>query len=254
MKYRSHSTMRFYILIAACLLAQTLAAQDFRVLVFSKTAGFRHTSIEAGVQALREIGEANHFAVDHTEDSTRFSESGLAPYDAVVFLSTTMNVLGPEQEAAFENFIRGGKGFVGIHAAADTEYDWPFYRELVGRQFVQHPEHQRGRVHMMPADWPEATQAFGDTLTLFEEWYEYTVPHATDLTYLMRVDTTTYSTGGWHGADKMGVFHPLSWYHEHAGGRSFYTGIGHMDETYALPAFRAHLLAGVKWAALGVKK
>ena len=237
----------------ACAQSPVSAGDSLRVLAFTKTGGFRHASIPAGVAALREIGRAMGYAVDHTEDSTRFSDSGLADYAAVVFLSTTGDVLGPEGEAAFERYIGRGGGFVGVHAAADTEYDWPFYRELVGRQFVQHPEHQRGRVHPIDGGFPGATAGFGDSLTLYEEWYEYTVPYAVGLRYLMRVDTATYRTGGWRGRDAMGVFHPLAWYHEHAGGRAFYTGLGHMGETFALPAFRAHLRAGLRWAATGAK-
>ncbi len=223
-----------------------------RVLVFSKTAEFRHTSIEAGAAALQEIGKSIGYEVDWTEDAARFSESGLAGYDAVVFLSTTGDVLDGAQQEAFERFIKGGKGYVGIHAAADTEYDWPFYRELVGRQFVQHPEHQRGKILPVDRDFP-GMAGFGDSLTIFEEWYEYTQPYATDLNYLYRIDTTSYSRAGYKGPCKMGEFHPLGWYHEHAGGRAFYTGIGHMDETFKASFFRDHLAAGMHWAVTGKK-
>jgi len=240
--------------LSLALLGTTLAlGQDLHVLVFSKTAAYRHSSIEAGVSQLREVGEAHELRIDHTEDSTFFRGAALEPYDVIVFLSTTGNVLDSAGEAAFERFIRAGGGFVGIHAAADTEYDWPFYRELVGRQFVQHPEHQSGRIHTMDGGFPAATAGFGDSLTLYEEWYEYTVPYAVDLNYIMRVDTSTYATGAWLGKDRMGVFHPLAWYHEVAGGRAFYTGLGHMEETFRLPAFQQHLLAGIRWAATGKK-
>ena len=228
-----------------------------RVLVFTKTAGFVHASIPAGKRAVMELGAAHGFAVDTSSDASRFSDEGLAPYAAVVFLSTTGDVLDAAQEAAFERYIARGKGYVGVHAAADTEYDWPFYRELVGRQFVQHPEHQTATVYPVPAgveDFPGGERVmagFGDSLTLFEEWYEYTVPYAVGLRDLMRVDTATYSTRGYKGTEAMGVYHPLAWYHEHGGGRAFYTGIGHMDETFALPAFREHLLAGIGWAVGG---
>ena len=232
-------------------------ADGGRLLVFTKTAGFVHGSIPAGKRALIELGAEHGFAVDTTSDAGRFTDEGLAPYDAVAFLSTTGDVLDADQEAAFERYIATGKGYVGIHAAADTEYDWPFYRELVGRQFVQHPEHQRATVYTVREgveDFPggESVMAgFGDSLTLFEEWYEYTVPYALGLRDLMRVDTATYSTRGYKGAERMGVYHPLAWYHGHGGGRSFYTGMGHMDETFTLPAFREHLLAGIRWAMGG---
>lgn len=244
--------IRFFIFVLALSFIGSLAAQQTRVLVFTKTTGYRHTSIEAGTEAIRQLGTEYGFAVNHTEDSTRFSDSGLAPYDAVIWLSTTGNPLNERQQEAFERYIKSGKGYVGIHAAADTEYDWPFYRELVGRQFVQHPEHQNGRIHTIKSDFP-GMGGFGDSLTLFEEWYEYTQPFSTELKYLMRLDTSTVSLRSWKGPDQMGVFHPLAWYQEYAGGRSFYTGIGHMDETFELPAFREHLAAGIIWAATGHK-
>ena len=229
-------------------------ADGARVLVFTKTAGFVHASIPAGVRAVTELGAAGGFAVDSTSDAGRFTDAGLAPYDAVVFLSTTGDVLDAAQETAFERFIAAGKGYVGVHAAADTEYDWPFYRALVGRQFVQHPAHQRATVYPVASGvddfpgGPGVMAGFGDSLTLLEEWYEYTVPYAIDLRDLMRVDTATYDTRGYRGAERTGVYHPLAWYHEYGGGRAFYTGVGHMDETFALPAFREHLAAGLAWA------
>ena len=232
-------------------------ADGGRILVFTKTAGFVHGSIAAGKRAVMELGAEHGFAVDTTSDAGRFTDDGLAPYDAVAFLSTTGDVLDADQEAAFERYIAAGNGYVGVHAAADTEYDWPFYRALVGRQFVQHPEHQRATIYPVGhgvADFPggEGVMAgFGDSLTLYEEWYEYTVPYAVGLRDLMRVDTATYSTRGYRGTEAMGVYHPLAWYHEYEGGRAFYTGIGHMDDTFALPAFREHLLAGIRWAMGG---
>jgi len=244
-----------YSTLFLCAVCTAFAQTDeaFDVLVFSKTNGYRHASIEAGAASIKALGEKHNFTVDHTEDSTRFSDSGLAKYEAIIFLSTTGNVLGEAEEAAFERFIRSGKGYVGIHAAADTEYDWPFYREVVGRQFVQHPEHQKGTIYTIEQDFP-GMEGFGDSISLFEEWYEYTVAYDTDLKYLMRLDTTSISMAGWKGQSKMGVFHPLAWFHEPAGGRAFYTGIGHMDETFVLPAFQQHLSAAIRWAATGKKE
>ena len=228
-------------------------AAEFDVLVFSKTNGWRHKSIEAGVESIQDLGKKHNFSVDHTEDSTRFSDSGLAKYEAIIFLSTTGDVLGDAEEAAFEKFIRSGKGYVGIHAAADTEYDWQFYREVVGRQFIQHPEHQKGTIYTIEQDFP-GMEGFGDSMSIYEEWYEYTVPYNTDLKYLMRLDTNSITTNGYKGKCEMGVFHPLAWYHEPAGGRAFYTGIGHMEDTFVLPAFQQHLSAAIRWAATGKKE
>ena len=232
--------------------APDAGGDSLRVLVFSKTGGYRHASIPEGVAAVEEIAKRLGYAADATEDSTRFAGDGLDGYAAVVFLSTTGDVLGPAGEAGFERFIRRGGGYVGVHAAADTEYDWPFYGQLVGRYFRQHPPHQRGRIHVVPDNGFEAaTAGFGDSLTLFEEWYEYGPELAADLRYLYRLDTNTVDLRAWKGPSEMGAFHPLGWYHEHAGGRAFYTGIGHMEATFTRPDFRDHLRAGLRWAATG---
>ena len=249
-----------YLLRAATLLSlagvlgvSTVLAQAPRLLVFSKTGGFRHTSIVKGVETLRELGDEYSWDVDWTEDAARFTDDELDAYSAVVFMSTTGDVLDSVQQLAFERYIGKGRGFVGVHAAADTEYDWPFYRGLVGRQFVQHPEHQDGTIYVVDAGFP-GMAGFGDSLRLYEEWYEYTEPYADSLNYLYAADVNSYSQRGWKGESKMGDFHPLGWYHEYGGGRSFYTGIGHMDETYDREDFREHLAAGIHYAVSGAEE
>src|SRR5690606_18172627 len=110
-----------------------------KVLVFSKTAGFVHASIPAGIAAIQKLGGENGFVVDTTSNSELFTEENLKQYSAIIFLSTTGNVLDHYQEAAFERYIQAGGGFVGIHAATDTEYDWGWYNKLVGAYFLSHP-------------------------------------------------------------------------------------------------------------------
>ena len=119
-------------LLAAGAVPAAHADAAYDVLVFSKTAGFRHDSIPAGITAIQQLGAANNFTVTATEDAAAFTTANLAQYEAVVFLSTTGDVLNATQQTAFESYIRGGGGYVGVHAAADTEYDWPFYGDLVG--------------------------------------------------------------------------------------------------------------------------
>ena len=118
---------------------------SFRLLVYSRTTGYRHDSIPAGIAALRALGAAHDFEVDATEDPAAFTVENLARYRVVVFLSTSGTVLEPSGRAALESFVRSGGGFVGVHAAADTEYDWPFYGELVGAYFDRHPHDTAGR-------------------------------------------------------------------------------------------------------------
>ncbi|WP_221330102.1 ThuA domain-containing protein [Actinoplanes sp. L3-i22] len=222
------------------LTAAPAADASYDVLVFSKTAGFRHDSIAAGTQAIRELGAAGNFTVTATEDAAAFTD--LSKYEAVVFLNTTGDVLDAAQQTAFESYVRGGGGYVGVHAAADTEYDWPFYGELVGAWFASHPAIQPATVKVedraqaatahLPQSWPRT-----------DEWYNYRTNPRSTAHVLATLDESSYSGGG------MGADHPHAWCKTLSSGRSFYTGGGHTIESYSDPAFRAHLLGGIRYAA-----
>jgi type 1 glutamine amidotransferase len=231
-------------MVAASLGIPTAAQADtpYDVLVFSRTAGFRHDSIAAGVQAVRELGAANGFSVTATEDPAVFTAAGLANYEATVFLNTTGDVLNAAQQTAFENWIRSGRGYAGIHAAADTEYDWPFYGELVGAWFASHPAIQPATVKVEDRAHP-ATAHLPQTWPRTDEWYDYRTNARSTAHVLATLDESTYS-GGTMGAD-----HPHSWCKPFQGGRSFYTGGGHTASAYGESAFRAHLLGGIRYAA-----
>jgi type 1 glutamine amidotransferase len=219
-----------------------VADDPYDVLVFSRTAGFRHDSIAVGTQTIRDLGTANGFSVTATEDPAAFSTANLANYEAVVFLNTTGDVLNPTQQTAFESYIRGGGGYVGVHAAADTEYDWPFYGDLVGAYFASHPAIQAAdvvvedRAHAATAHLPRRWNRT-------DEWYNYRTNARSTAHVLATLDESTYSGGG------MGADHPHAWCKSYAGGRSFYTGGGHTQQSYAEPAFRQHLLGGIRYAA-----
>ena len=217
-------------------------ADSYDVLVFSRTAGFRHDSIPAGIEAIRDLGAAGSFTVTATEDAAQFTSTNLARFAAVVFLNTSGDVLDAAQQRAFEAYVRGGGGFVGVHAAADTEYDWPFYGDLVGARFASHPAVQPATVRVedrahpatahLPAVWPRT-----------DEHYDFrTNPRAT-ARVLATLDESTYSGG------KMGADHPITWCKAVQDGRSFYTGLGHTRASYAEPAFRQLLLGGIRYAA-----
>ena len=211
-----------------------------KVLVFVKTQGFHHNSIPAGVAAIAKLGAENGFEVDATEDSLDFSTSNLKQYSAVVFLSTTMDVLGEAEQGAFENYIRGGGGYVGIHAAADTEYGWPWYGKLVGAYFQSHPHQQKAAIQVV--DKKHASTSFlPDRWERFDEWYNYKNINP-ELKVLAKLDEKTYEGG------KNGDNHPTAWYHEFEGGRAFYTGGGHTKESFKEPLFLRHLLGGVQYA------
>ncbi|WP_372457206.1 ThuA domain-containing protein [Streptomyces purpurogeneiscleroticus] len=217
------------------------AADGARVLVFSKTAGFRHDSIPQGIATVKDLGSEHGFAVDATEDAGAFTEANLARYDAVVFLSTTGDVLDAAQQTAFEKYIGQGGGYVGVHAAADTEYDWPFYGGLAGAYFQSHPAIQPATVRVEDRAHP-ATAHLAAAWDRTDEWYNYRTNPRERAHVLASLDESTY-TGGTMGGD-----HPLAWCQEYRGGRAFYTGAGHTKESYAEPAFRTHLLGGIQYA------
>ncbi|MFF7385257.1 ThuA domain-containing protein [Streptomyces griseoluteus] len=230
-------------LLLGCVTAPAAAkpTETGRVLVFSKTAGFRHDSIPDGVAALQRLGAADGLTVDATEDATAFTTRNLRRYDAVVFLSTTGDVLDSAQQRAFEGYIRQGGGYVGVHAAADTEYDWPFYGGLAGAWFASHPAIQPATVVVEDHAHP-STAALPDRWERTDEWYNYQSDPRARAHVLASLDESSYSGGTMNGD------HPIAWCQNYQGGRAFYTGGGHTRESYADPAFRAHLLGGLRWA------
>ncbi|MEX2368074.1 MAG: ThuA domain-containing protein, partial [Balneolaceae bacterium] len=218
-----------------------------RVLVFSKTAGFYHNSIPDGIEAIQKLGDENGFEVDTTKNAGMFTEENLKGYSAVIFLSTTGDVLNHYQEAEFERYIQAGGGYVGIHAAADTEYQWGWYGRLVGGYFADHPgindphpNVQEGTLEVEDKNHP-STEFLPDQWTRTDEWYSYKNFNE-DVNVLMTIDEASYQ-----GGLDMG-YHPMAWYHEYDGGRAFYTAGGHTSESYSEDLFLQHLLAGIQYA------
>ncbi|MFI9584250.1 ThuA domain-containing protein [Streptomyces sp. NPDC052236] len=218
------------------------ADAPYDVLVFSKTTGFRHDSIPAGIQMIRELGAANDFTVAATEDSAKFTTANLAQYETVVFLNTTGDVLNNTQQSAFESYIRGGGGYVGIHSAADTEYDWPFYGELVGAYFASHPAIQQATVRVENRAHP-ATQHLGPAWVRTDEWYNFRTNVRAGARVLATLDESTYSGGS------MGADHPHTWCKTVQSGRSFYTGSGHSQANYTETGVRSLVLGGIRYTA-----
>ncbi|MBD2700215.1 ThuA domain-containing protein [Spirosoma sp. BT702] len=218
-------------------------ATPARILVFSKTKGWNHTSIPAGIAAIQKLGRENNFRVDTTKNANYFVDDSLKHYQAVVWLSTTGNVLNQSQQAAFERYIQAGGGYMGIHAAADTEYDWPWYNKLVGGYFSSHPSQPNVRKAMVDVLNKKhiSTEHLPDRWERTDEWYNYRSLYS-GLNVLANLDENTYD-GGTNGSN-----HPIAWYHEFDGGRAYYTGGGHTDESFTEPLFVKHMLGGLKWA------
>jgi type 1 glutamine amidotransferase len=211
------------------------------ILVFSKTAGFRHESIPAGIEAIKRLGDTGEFRVDATEDANAFTDDNLSRYAAVVFLNTTGDVLDEHQQRAFERFIRSGRGFVGVHAASDTEYDWPWYGHLVGAYFSGHPAIQPATIRVVDRQHA-STRHLPEQWQRTDEWYNFRAPPAKDVSVLAVLDESSYEGGTMSGS------HPIAWCHQFEGGRAWYTGGGHTVESYAEQQFMNHLLGGIRWA------
>jgi len=228
------------LMIVVLLVTYSCSIAKPRVLVFTKTTGFYHESIEAGKSAIRKLGAENGFDVDTTSNADWFDKQSLKKYGAVIFLNTTGDVLNSVQEKAFEQYIQSGGGFVGVHAAADTEYEWEWYGKLVGAYFLSHPEQQEARLNIADKN-NISTKHLPDPWMHFDEWYNFK-NISKETTVLITIDEASYKGG------KNGSNHPMAWFHDFDGGRSFYTGLGHTDEDYSDPLFIKHLLGGIQYA------
>lgn len=213
------------------------------LLVFSKTAGFRHQSIAAGKAAMLKMGEEYGFKVDTTEDANLFDEEILKRYDAVVFLNTTGDVLNAYQQNSFERYIQAGGGFVGIHSATDTEYDWPWFGKLVGAYFLSHPDIQKATFVVKDKSHPTVS-FLPERWEREDEFYNFKNINP-DVKTVLTIDESTYKGGS------NGDFHPMSWYHEYDGGKAFYTGMGHTDQSYSDSLVLRHILEGINYATGG---
>ena len=249
-------SLRILVLAGAALAAALSAhAEQFKVLLFSKTAGWHHDAINDGVTAIRQLGKQHDFDVFWTEDANRvINDKELAKYKVVVFLCTTGDIFNDEQQAAFERYIKAGGGWVGIHSGgSDTEYDWAWFAKMVGYNFHIHPAPQTATVKVEDRNFP-GMDRFAQRFLWTDEWYQFGEAHSDKLHFLLSVDESTYNPKADWGAKKgegMGAFHPISWYQEYDGGRAFYTALGHIPASYSDANFLHHIYGGIYWAATG---
>ena len=209
------------------------------ILIFTKTEGYRHQSIPTGTKAIEQITAEHNINSIHTEDSNYFHPDSLTQFEAIVFISTTGNILNNQQQQAFKKFIRRGGGFMGIHAAADTEYQWPWFGKMIGAYFESHPQIQQASITITDKKHP-STSFLPDIWTRTDEWYNYK-NISPDISVLMNLEESSYQ-GGTNGKD-----HPIAWYQEFQGGKVFYTGGGHTKESYSDDLFRQHLWGGLQY-------
>lgn len=241
--------MKFILYLTLCLgvllpllAAQAGAAERFSALVFTKTAGFRHDSIPDGIAAVKKLAADNDFSVDATEDASIFASDSLDKYRVIIFLSTTGDVLNEAEEAGLQQWLQAGNGLVGIHAAADTEYEWEWYGGAIGAYFKNHPP----GIHEAAIDVEDGTHVstahLPERWIRTDEWYNYQQNPRENVHVLLTLDESTFEGG------EMGD-HPIAWMHEYDGGRVWYTGGGHTSESFDEPDFVQHMLGGITWAA-----
>jgi len=245
------------VLIASTVLrskAQALKAAETapqpKVLVYSKTLGFRHANIPLGVSAIRELGKENGFAVDATEDSGAFTPENLAKYKVVVFLSVTGDVLNEGQEQALKDYVMGGGGFAGIHGAlfgpSACEDKWGWYGELCCVSFKNHSAVVPATVDVEDRTHP-CTSSLPAHWQRTDEWYNYDGTPRGRAHVLATIDESTYK-GGTVGDD-----HPIAWCKPMGKGLMWYTAMGHTEESFREPLFLKHVLGGIQFVA-GLKK
>ena len=222
------------------------AGQTLDLLVFTRTEGFTHPSIVDGVEMLTEMAAEEGATILVTDQTDVFTPEGLAAFDVAVFVSTTGDILDPDEESAFEGFIQAGGGWVGIHAAADCEYDWPWYGQLLGNGawFRNHPPSQTATLEVEDPTHPGAG-LYEPSIPLFEEWYNFQENPRPVVNVVMTLDETSYDPG----VGAMGDDHPIAWAHEFDGGRAFYTGLGHRSQTYDDVRFQEQIRGAIRWAA-----
>ena len=233
----------FNLFLSLCLIflfaSSALVAQQSKVLIFSKTKGFRHASIEHGRTIIADLCLKNNIAVDSTEDASNFTFNNLKKYDALIFLNTTGDLFNEKQQEALVKYIQNGGGFMGIHAATDAEYEWEWYGKMVGGYFMSHPKQQNAKIKVINKNHP-STSMLPDEIERWDEWYNFKNVNP-DITVLATLDESSYEGGEMNGN------HPIVWCHEFDGGKIFYTGFGHTDATFDEPLMQKHMLGGILW-------
>ncbi|MDB2384960.1 ThuA domain-containing protein [Polaribacter sp.] len=231
------------LIIFTVFLCMSCSVKETNVLVFTKTAGYRHKSIETGKQAFKKWATAENWKISFTENEQDLNDEKLKNIDVVVFMNTTENVFDEKSKKAFKKYIQNGGGFVGLHGASDTEFEWEWYTNMIGAQFRDHPKIQKAKLLVNTAENHPAIKHLEETFYVTDEWYNFKEPVSENVTVLISLDETSYE------GKKMDGVHPISWIQEYKGGRIFYTGMGHTKEIYSNPLFVKHIVEGVNWAS-----
>src|SRR5947209_8665731 len=218
-----------------------------RILYLTQSAGFKHDVLPLSAQILQDMGRrAGAFDVTATDDSSLVTRDALTRYDAVVFFTTGELPMSVDQKAALVEFVRSGKGFVGIHSATDTFYEWPDYGALVGAYFDGHPWHQQVTIHVDDGAHP-ATAALATSFQIADEIYQFRNWSRRDVHVLLSLDLRSVDVSA-DGVRRTDGDFALSWTRTVGLGRVFYTALGHEPAVWQDVRFQQHLAGGIRWA------
>ncbi|CAE6459391.1 unnamed protein product [Rhizoctonia solani] len=232
-----------------------------KVLLCSRTDGFRHDSIPTAVKELIKWGPYYNISFDATEDAAKFTVENLAQYDALLFVHTSGDIFDSTGQAAFQDYIAKGGNFAAVHAAATTYLlkPWMPWTETLGATFLNHPQRQTATFVKEMTGHP-ATHDQPDRWTFDEEVYSFTSnPRNLGAKLLWSVDPGSYKENS--DIEAQGTPHPIAWYQDYAAGavmksggpgpgipgRSFYSSLGHNNSTWMDPIFMKHIMGGLTW-------
>jgi type 1 glutamine amidotransferase len=237
--------------------------QPRKLLIYTRTLGFRHPSIPVGVKAITLLGEkTGAYVAYHSEDESDFEPGKLRAFDAVLMLNTTGDCLRPKGNNKEEvdkreemlkkslvDFVAGGKGLMGIHAATDTYHTWKDYSQMMGGVFAGHPWTKKVPVKNVEPAHPLNAMFGGKDFEIFDEIYQFTLTSAlpTERKFLLELDTSKMRDAR-IGIRKEAGPYPISWVSTYGKGRTFYCSLGHREEIYCEPAILKHYLAGLQYA------
>lgn len=207
--------------------------------------GFEHAYLPYAEVAIKSLAaESGLFEAVTTARSRLINEESLADFDVVVMATTGELGWSDEQKRAFLDFVRGGKGVVGIHNATDTFYEWPEYGELMGGYFAGHPWTQEVVVNVEDTEHP-ATQMLSESFKVYDEIYTFKSWDRSKTNVLMSLENGSVDVSKGNRDDDD---YALGWYHNYGDGRVIYSGLGHPPELWQQRWFLDHVLACIKWA------
>lgn len=235
--------------------------QQFKVMVYTTPDRWHDATIPIAMNEFKEMALRHDFNLTwaqragNADTENPFTDEYLQNFDAIVFLHSRGYNLSDDQMDSFKRYIRSGGGFVGIHAPAASEDQEEWFHRLIGRVFTDHPKEQTAVINVVDHNFP-ATMHLPEKWVWTDEWYSFGEEMTDNLNTILTVDESTYDPNRTWGDDtrftEMGDYHPISWYQEFEGGRSFYTSLGHIPATYKDPWFLAHIYGGIYWAATGL--